>query len=105
MTRVARLLHLDDGEFPALRAQIEAAPLPKRPARKPLGSGRSAIGYLTAVAPVDGPVRHRSRYTVAALVPAGQLAVVPLPDPAETVIAEVRAAMAELAPFAAKAGA
>lgn len=43
------------------------------------------------------------RYTVAALVPAGQLVVVPLPDPAETVIADVRAVLAELAPFATKA--
>lgn len=27
MTRVSRLLHLDDGEFPELRAQIEAKPI------------------------------------------------------------------------------
>lgn len=32
MTRLSQLLHLDDGEFPAVRAQIEAQPLPKREA-------------------------------------------------------------------------
>ncbi|NUP50414.1 MAG: hypothetical protein HOW97_24350 [Catenulispora sp.] len=45
------------------------------------------------------------RFTVGALVPAGQLAAVPLPDPTETVIADIRAILAELAPYTAKAGA
>lgn len=46
MTRVARLLHLDDGEFPALRAQIEAKPITAPPAPKPLGWGRDIIAFL-----------------------------------------------------------
>lgn len=93
MSRLARALHLDDGEFDALRAQIEAKPLPAGPAPRPRGWGRAALNHLLAEAPVER-FRH-GRYSVAALVPPGQLAVVPLPDPAEAVIADVRAAMAQ----------
>jgi len=46
---VARLLHLDDGEFPALRAQIEARPIPAPPAKKPLGWGPAMLAYLRAL--------------------------------------------------------
>jgi len=49
VTRVARLLHLDDGEFPALRAQIEARPIPAPPAKKPLGWGPAMLAYLRAL--------------------------------------------------------
>lgn len=48
MTRVARLLHLDDGEFPELRAAIEAKPLPKASASKPPNWGRDMIAFLRA---------------------------------------------------------
>jgi hypothetical protein len=53
VTTLARLLHLDDGEFPALRAQIEAKPLPTPPAKKPVGWGRAMLDHLNAEAPVE----------------------------------------------------
>jgi hypothetical protein len=52
VTRVARLLHLDDGESPALRAEIESKPLPATPAQKRPGWGRDMIAFLNAEAPV-----------------------------------------------------
>lgn len=100
LDRVRERIHPQ--ELVQARAAAEAAPLP-RPVRRPAGSARPALDYLTATAPVDGPVSHHSRYSVRALVPAGQLAVVPLPDAAETVIADVRAAMA-CSPRSRKAG-
>jgi hypothetical protein len=66
VTRVARLLHLDDGEFPALRAQIEAKPLPAPPAPKPLGWGRAMLDHLKAA---DAPVRDHCRYDPNRLLP------------------------------------
>lgn len=56
MTRVARLLHLDDGEFPELRAAIEAKPLPARPVPKPAGWGRDMIAFLRSQ---DAPAAPR----------------------------------------------
>ena len=53
MKTVAKLLHLDDGEFPALRAQIEARPIPAPPAKKPPNWGRDMIAFLHAEAPVE----------------------------------------------------
>jgi hypothetical protein len=50
---VSRLLHLDDGEFPALRAQIEARPIPAPPVQKPPNWGRDMIAFLRAEAPVE----------------------------------------------------
>lgn len=66
MTRVARLLHLDDGEFPELRAAIEAKPLPKASASKPPNWGRDMIAFLRAednVPPIPAafrPLRSRT---------------------------------------------
>lgn len=53
MTRLASLLHLDDGEFAAARAEQEARPLPQRPAPLPAGWGRGMIAFLRAEAPVE----------------------------------------------------
>lgn len=46
MTRLAKRLHLDDGEFTAARAAEESKPLPTPPGRKPVGWGRNIIAYL-----------------------------------------------------------
>lgn len=49
MTRLSQLLHLDDGEFPELRAAIESKPLPAPAAPKPLGWGPAMLSYLRAL--------------------------------------------------------
>jgi len=67
VTRLARLLHLDDGEFPALRAQIETKPLPTPPAPKPLGWGRAMLDHLNTEAPVRD--RDPFRYDPNRLLP------------------------------------
>jgi hypothetical protein len=59
VTRVARLLHLDDSEFPALRAQIEARP-PRVGARTqrpplPLGAPARAVAALAEMRSLDVP--------------------------------------------------
>ena len=83
MTRVARLLHLDDGEFPALRAQIEARPIPAPPAPPaplPLGWGRAMLNHLKAA---DAPARDPFRYDPNRLLPSSarvrQVRIVRLP--------------------------
>jgi hypothetical protein len=70
VTTLARLLRLDDGEFPELRAAIEAKPLPKPPAPKPLGWGRDMIAFLRAEDAPPSPaeqIRHAIRMAVAPL--------------------------------------
>lgn len=67
MSTLKQLLHLDDGEFPALRAQIEATPLPAPPAPKRPGWARGMLAHLHAEAPVDG--RDPFRYDPNRLLP------------------------------------
>jgi hypothetical protein len=67
MTRLAQLLHLDDGEFPEIRAQIESKPLPVPPAPKRPGWARGMLNHLHAEAPVDG--RDPYRYDPNRLLP------------------------------------
>jgi hypothetical protein len=67
MTRLAKILHLDDGEFPALREQIEAKPLPVRPASKPLGWGRAMLDHLREQDATDAVEQAtNARHTVVA---------------------------------------
>lgn len=124
MTRVARLLHLDDGEFPALRAQIEAEPMPRvgvpATTRPPLPLGApprsiAALAGLRAEAPVPstrrrpapkpavpfGPNRYAAlEYTAFVSMRIVGDAYDAIADELESALAE----LAELAPFAAKAG-
>lgn len=82
-------------ELQEARAAAESRPLPAPVAPKPLGWGPAMLNHLHVEAPVERPYSP-GRYSVDALVPGGHLAVVPLPDAAETVMAEIRA----LAPIA-----
>ena len=66
MRTVAKFLHLDDGEFPALRAQIEARPIPAPPAPLPPGWGRAMLNHLKAA---DAPARDPFRYDPNRLLP------------------------------------
>lgn len=52
MTRLSQILHLDDGEFPAVRAAIEARPASK-PTQHPKLSAREALAWMRAQ---DAPV-------------------------------------------------
>jgi len=60
MSRLAKLLHLDDGEFPALRAQIESKPLrvgvhtPLAPL--PAGTPARAIAAMAELHLADGSI-------------------------------------------------
>lgn len=126
MTRVARLLHLDDGEFPALRAQIEAQPMPRvgiptttRPPL-PLGAPARSIAALAELRAADRAMGMRAPaapdapkqmtdwqrdaifglmrlHVRQARVYAGRY------DSVATEVEALLAALAELAPFAAKA--
>lgn len=119
MSRLASLLHLDDGEFPALRAQIEAKPIPAPHASKPLGWGRDMLAFLRAEAPVldlrvangtlgmqrqaapkPRPANPFAWQTAsAALVHTLAVAYDDIADELEAALAE----LAELAPYTAKA--
>ena len=114
MRTVARLLHLDDGEFPALRAQIEGRP-PRVGARTqrpplPLGAQARAVAALAEMRSLDAPVRLRYPAPVrvrqfplptasAATVHTLAVAYDDVATELETALAE----LAELAPFTAKA--
>jgi hypothetical protein len=119
MVQLRQLLHLDDGEFPALREQIEAAPLPRvgvRTPRPPLPLGAPArsvatmaelraadrtLGIRRPATPKQRPANPFAWQTAtAALVHTLAVAYDDIADELETALAE----LAELAPFTAKAG-
>jgi len=114
---VAKLIHLDDGEFPALRAQIEARP-PRVGARTqrpplPLGAPARAVAALAEMRAADvpdapvalrypAPVRVRQLpLLVASAATVHRLAVAY--DDVATELETALAELAELAPFTAKA--
>jgi hypothetical protein len=125
---IRTILHLDDGEFPALREQIEAAPLPRvgvRTPRPPLPLGAPArsvaamaelraeapaldlraangtLGIRRQVAPRPRPANPFAWQTAtAALVHTLAVTYDDIADQLETALAE----LVELAPFTAKAG-
>jgi len=114
---VAKLLHLDDGEFPALRAQIEGRP-PRVGARTqrpplPLGAQARAVAALAEMRSLDvpdAPVRLRYpapvRVRQMPLLTASAVTVHTLAVAYDDVATELETALAELAelaPFTAKA--
>jgi hypothetical protein len=64
VTRLSQILHLDDGEFPALRAEIESKPLPAKrragvhtPLRPlPFGAPARAVAAMADLRAADAPV-------------------------------------------------
>jgi hypothetical protein len=115
MVQLRQLLHLDDGEFPALRAEIESKPTPAPPVQKPPNWGRDMIAFLRSEAPVEPrtlgirrPAAPKQRpanpfawqTATAALVHTLAVAYDDIADELETALAE----LAVLAPFIAKAG-
>ena len=115
MTSLSRLLHLDDGEFPALRAQIEARP-PRVGARTqrpplPLGAPARAVAALAEMRSLDvpdapvalrypAPVRVRQMPLLTASAATVHTLVMAYDDLA-TDVENLLKQLAELAPFTA----